>query len=181
MRRVVTEVPFTSIEVHLQDFGSDEMNRRSLLLCAGCAVLGHAQADRGVTDTLSRPLFLHGPVNFINWADPHPLLELLHRPGARDALRRWEHVAARSGASAGVTKLLSDAIVPPTEEGARWRVEVPSLARLEVAGVQRPKIGDILDVLGWWRSPFMGTPTIAAEVFLAGGRIYELPPVGSKA
>jgi hypothetical protein len=155
--------------------------RRTLLLCGACAALDGAVARSKPVETLSRPLFLHGPVNVINWAGPQPYLELLHRDGARDALLRWERAAVDPGASAEVRNLISHAIVPPVGDGRRWRVELPSLARLSVAGARRPKIGDVIDVLGFRRSPFMGTPTIAAELLLAGGAIHALPPPGAGA
>lgn len=157
------------------------MKRRTLVLCLGCTAFRGALARPEVADTLSRPMFLHGPVNVISWADPHPHLELFHRAGARDALARWQRMASRPGGSPAIERMVADAIVPPTDEGSRWRVELPALARLSVGDVPRLKVGEILDVLGFWRSPHLGTPTIGAELLLIGDSIQALPPLGSRA
>jgi hypothetical protein len=118
-------------------------------------------------------------VTVIIWADPLPHLELLHRADAHVALARWDHLLAARGEPSALRRLLADAIIPPAVDGGRWRVELPSLARLSAAGVPRPRIGTLCEVLGSWTSPVTGTPTVRAEVLFQDGRVYELPPVGS--
>ncbi|MBC5784066.1 hypothetical protein H8N03_14030 [Ramlibacter sp. USB13] len=155
------------------------MHRRTLLLAGACGACIPALGRAAPAGTLSRPLFLHGPVTIIIWSDPQPHLEMLHRPAARAALRNLERLAARAGAPDEAVRLLAAAIVPPSAGGERWRVELPTLAQLQVADVPRPKIGGTFDVLGTWTSPVTGTPTVTARVLFFEGRAYVLPPATS--
>lgn len=127
---------------------------------------------------LSRPLFLHGRVAVLTWADPRPHLELLQADDARQVLWIWERRGPALGLDAATQSLLARAVVPPVAR-ARWLVALPSLARLSTADVPRPHIGDVISLLGAWRSPVTGTPAVDAQVLLRDGKAWALPPVGS--
>ena len=55
-----------------------------------------------------------------------------------------------------------------------WRVELPSLPKLLEWGVQRPKIGETVGVLGLPGPDVDGTATLQALILFAGGRGYPL-------
>ncbi|TFY99865.1 DUF6152 family protein [Ramlibacter rhizophilus] len=151
------------------------MHRRSLLALAGAACAApRAFANHGwsIYDT-ARPLYIEGPVTTILWADPHPHLELLHRPGyALPADLAHRRMPAQREA-ADLEGMLRAATVPLTPEG-HWRVELPELNRLVAWDVKRPRIDTRLGVLGYPGPPVTGTPTLRAEVLFIGDRAYPL-------
>lgn len=59
----------------------------------------------------------------------------------------------------------------------RWRIELPTLARLSKWDLPRPKIDPLIGVVGHPGPPVTGTPTLQAEVLFIGGRAYPLRSV----
>lgn len=119
------------------------------------------------------PLYLEGPVLNIIWADPHPHLEIAHRPGTalpRDFARRR---IPPQQEPVDVEALLRKATVPVGEDRI-WQVQLPSLARLSAWGVQRPKIDDVIGVLGLRGPPVTNSPTVRAEILFIGDRAYPM-------
>lgn len=119
------------------------------------------------------PLYLEGPVAVISWADPHPYMEVLHRTGTRvpEDLRR--RVYAPTRAPLDLDPLFNRLAVPAGYE-RRWRVDLPSLARLASWGFPRPKVDEVLGVIGHAGPPVTGTPVLQAELVFIGGKGYPV-------
>lgn len=150
------------------------MNRRSLLAALASFPTASALAEHGWEsyDTV-RPLYLEGPVTTIIWADPHAHLEMLHRPSSAvvpaDLRRR---PVPRQKENVDVGALLEIAAAPAVS--GVWRVELPSLARLSKWDVPRPKIKQVVSLLGYLGPQLLDTKTIRAEVFFVDGKAYPL-------
>lgn len=151
------------------------MKRRSLLLAAGALPVAGLRAEHGwEAYDLARPLYLEGEVAVILWSDPHPHLELLHRQDARlphDLLLRR---IPRQRDPIDLVAVLARAVVPPAANDRRWRVDLPTLARLSKWGLPRPKIKQVIGVIGYPGPPVTGTSTLRAEVLFIGDRAYPL-------
>lgn len=149
------------------------MNRRELagiglLLAAGQARAHHAwRPFEGAP-----PLYLEGHVNTLLWNDPHPHLRLVHRPDARlpTDLRNREVLPHKE--TRRMEALIDRAVVPVFERA--WRVELPTLAKLLEWGVQRPKMGNTLGVLGLPGPDVQDTATLQALILFVGKRGYPL-------
>lgn len=148
--------------------------RRSLLVLAASSWAAHAWAHHGwdIYDT-RRPLYVEGLVVTLTWADPHPRLELLHRPEYALARNLAESDVPAQKEALDVKDILRRAVVPTGPE-ARWRVDLPELNRLVAWDLKRPKIGMRLGVLGYAGPPVTGTATMAAEVLFIGERAYPM-------
>lgn len=121
-----------------------------------------------------RPLYLEGRVIKIIWADPHAHMEMLHQPSSAvvpaDLRRR---PVPRQKENVDVGALLEKAAVPAVS-GEIWRVELPSLARLSKWDVPRPKIKQLVSLIGYLGPQLLDTKTIRAEVFFVDGKAYPL-------
>ena len=69
--------------------------------------------------------------------------------------------------------LLSKAVVA-TRSGEVWRVELPTLARLSAWKMPRPKIEQVLGVIGFPGPALAGTPTVRAEFLFIEGRAFPM-------
>lgn len=160
------------------------MQRRSFLLRAAalgglaCPGVPAAIAARWPDGELLEPQFLQGAIASIRWADPVPYLELLQSPLARAALTEWLQLARARQAPAPVLRHLEDAAVPPHAGNGRWRVAFSSLRQLGAAGVDKPRIGQVIAAVGEWRKPEGRTMTVSAQLLLVGGRFHLLDPAG---
>jgi hypothetical protein len=72
-----------------------------------------------------------------------------------------------------VQALLSRARLPVSDD-AIWRVDLPSLARLTIWDLPRPKIGNVLGIVGFAGPPVTGSPTLQAEIIFIGEKGYPL-------
>lgn len=151
------------------------MHRRSLLAALASFPAGAALAEHGWEPFDGvRPIYLEGRVTTIIWADPHAHLEMLHQPGSatlRGHLRRRQMPGGKENAE--FAALLDKAIVP-SESGEIWRVELPSLAKLGKWGVPRPKIKQLISLIGYLGPQLLDTKTVRAEYFVVEGEIYPL-------
>jgi hypothetical protein len=119
------------------------------------------------------PLYLEGEVTTIIWADPSPYLELLHREGAVIPADLTAREIAPHKDLQRVRNLLKRAALPFSED-RRWRVQLPSMPRLQAAGMQRPKIGEVVGVVGFAGPPVSAVQVLQAEVVFTGARGYPL-------
>ncbi len=71
-------------------------------------------------------------------------------------------------------KALLQKAVTPTDGGEHWRVELPSLARLSKWNVPRPKIKQVIGVIGYLGPQLKGTPTIRLEILFIDGKPYPM-------
>lgn len=119
------------------------------------------------------PVYLEGEVTMIIWAEPHPHLELAQRVGAPlpPDLRRRNLLPHRD---AGATAALLGQVALPVSDDRIWRVELPALPQLLRWNVPRPKIGEVLGVVGRPGPPVTGSPTLQAEILYVGARGYPL-------
>lgn len=148
--------------------------RRGFLLALSMSTSAGAWAEHGWQpyDKLP-PLYLEGEVTTIIWADPHPYLELAHKARARLPADLRLRPIPRTRDDARVAQLLAQARVPPAQERL-WRVELPSLAQLSRWGAPRPKINQVISVIGFAGPPLKDTPTISAELMFVGERAFPL-------
>jgi hypothetical protein len=148
--------------------------RRSLLVLAASSWAARAWAHHGwdAYDT-RQPLYIEGPVTTLMWADPHPHLELLHRPGYALPMDLADRDIPAQRAPFDARAVLRRAVVPAGSE-ARWRVDLPELNRLIAWDLARPKIGMRLGVVGYAGPPVTGTPTMVAEILFIGERAYPM-------
>lgn len=121
----------------------------------------------------AQPLYLEGPVAVILWSDPHPHLELLHRPDTRLPADLAQRRMPRQKERFDTAALLREARLPASSE-RRWRVELPSMPRLQAWGMERPKIDQVIGVVGLPGPPVTGTPTLRAEVLFIGDKAYPV-------
>lgn len=117
------------------------------------------------------PVYLVGEVTSIIWADPHPHLELAHRP-ARLPVDLHLRVPPQKE-PVDVAALLRNAAVPVIG-GEIWRVELPTLARLALWNVPRPKIKQVISVLGYPGPQLKDTKTVVAEILFIDGKAYPM-------
>ncbi|MGV3572839.1 MAG: hypothetical protein ACO1PB_19760 [Ramlibacter sp.] len=151
------------------------MHRRTFAIAVAALPFGFARAEHGwEAYDLAVPLYLEGEVTHIIWGDPHPHLELLHRPAQQvPADLRLRQIPAQKQA-VDARRLLAEARVAPRSTGRFWRVELPSLARLQAWDMRRPKVGQVLGVIGFAGPPVTGTPTLRAEILFIGDRAYPM-------
>lgn len=151
------------------------MNRRSLLAALTSFSVAPVLAEHGWEPFEGvRPLYLEGRVTTIIWADPHSHLELLHQPRSLTVpadLR--QRPAPGQKENVDVAALLQKAAVPAVS-GEIWRVELPSLVRLSEWDVPRPKIKQVVSLLGYLGPQLLDTKTIRAEVFFVDGKAYPM-------
>lgn len=150
------------------------MYRRTFVLALAAAAPLTGQAEHFWAPTPGAPpLYLEGAVTMIIWAEPHPHLEILHRAETRipgDLRRRKIPPQKDAGDTAA---LLSRVVVPP-QGGEIWRVDLPTLARITAWGMPRPKIGDVIGVVGLPGPPMADTPTIRAEIIFLAKRAFPM-------
>jgi hypothetical protein len=152
------------------------MKRRQLLLlpCAALLPVLAAHAEHGWKPfTEQPPVYLEGEVTMIIWSDPHPHLELVQREGARvpaDLQRR----ALRPHRDRQRTAELLRRVALPLAGERIWRVELPSLPKITTLGLDRPKIGEVLGVVGFAGPRVTGSPTLQAEIHYTGTTGYPL-------
>lgn len=151
------------------------IDRRKFVFAAATLPTARAYAGHGWEPyDLARPLYLEGEVTSIIWADPHPHLELLHRAGqplpAGFTSRRIPSQRER----VDTARILSATVVAPASAGRFWRVELPTLARLSVWDVRRPRIKDVIGVVGYPGPLVTGTPTLRAEILFIGDKAYPM-------
>lgn len=110
--------------------------------------------------------FVEGKVDVLQWADPQPHLVLSHVPRP---VPKGELAARRIHSSAeplAVRALLDRVLVVPG--AGPWRVHLPVLARLTQWGLQAPKVGQLVGVLGVPIPQVAGMNTVSAQfLFLA--------------
>lgn len=151
------------------------MNRRSLLAALASLPAASALAEHGWEPyEMVRPFFLEGRVTTIIWADPHAYLELLHQPrrsGIPADLRA--RAVPKQKEKVDVAALLDRAVVP-AQSGEIWRVELPSLARLSKWGLPRPKIKQVISVIGYIGPQLQDTKTVRAEILFMDAKAYPL-------
>lgn len=149
------------------------MNRRELGATALLLLPEHARAHHPWRPYEGAPpLYLEGNVNTLLWNDPHPHLRLVHRPAARLPTDLRERAVLPHRDPRRTSELLERAVVPLFERA--WRVELPTLAKLLDWGVQRPKIGDTVGVIGSPGPDVEGTATVHALILFVDGRGYPL-------
>lgn len=151
------------------------MRRRDILgWAAALSGLDRARAEHGWKpyDGVP-PVYLEGPVVVLTWADPHPHLELLHRAETRLPYDLRSRVIPRQKEPRDTAELLALATLPVNADG-RWRVDLPTLARLSIWGVARPRIGEPLGVIGYPGPPVTGTPSLEAALLFVGDKVYPL-------
>lgn len=153
------------------------MQRRHLLMAAPGLALASAglhagQARNTPPGAGEQPLYLEGPVTTLLWA-PQPHLELAQIPNATLPADLARRKIPRQKDPVDVGALLQAARVPGAEDRI-WRVELPPINRLEAWNVPRPKIDQVVSVLGWRVPAVAGTPTLRAEILFIDGRAYPL-------
>lgn len=121
-----------------------------------------------------RPLYLEGEVTTIIWADPHAHLELLHRPSSSGVPPHIRQLSVPKQKENVDVKTLLQKAVSPAEGNEHWRVELPSLARLSKWNVPRPKIQQVIGVIGYLGPQLKGTPTIQIEILFIDGNPYPM-------
>jgi hypothetical protein len=149
------------------------MRRRHLVALPGVLLVPSLQAEHGWKPYEGQPpLYVEGEVATLIWADPHPHLELVQRVGARipPDLRQRKLAPHRA---ADMEALLERAVLPRADDRI-WRVDLPTLARLSIWGVKRPKRGEVLGVIGFAGPPVTGSPTLRSEILFVGDRGYPL-------
>lgn len=62
----------------------------------------------------------------------------------------------------------------PVNAGGRWRVDLPTLARLNAWGIARPRLGESLGVIGYPGPSVTGTPALEAALLFIGDKVYPL-------
>lgn len=164
----------TTLASRRSPFLSNSWTRRGFLLALSMGTSAGAWAEHGWQpyDGLP-PLYLEGEVTTIIWADPHPYLELAHKSDARLPADLRLRPIPRTRNDAQVAQLLQSARVPPARERL-WRVELPSLAQLSRWNAPRPKINQVISVIGFAGPPLKDTPTISAELLFVGQRAFPL-------
>lgn len=110
----------------------------------------------------------------IIWADPHTHLELLHQPRGLSVpadLRRLPVPKQKENVDIGA--LIQKAVVPSVS-GEIWRVELPSLARISKWKVPRPKIKQVVGLIGYLGPQLLDTKTVRVEVLFVNGEAYPM-------
>lgn len=150
------------------------MHRRAFITAAGSTLALPTWANHGWQPyPQAGPLYLEGEVAVILWSDPHPHLELLHRAGSLPPDLARRRIPPQQ-AAVDMAALIKRAALPNDPEQRRWRVELPTLARLSAWDMPRPKIKQVIGVVGL-PGPFVtGTPTLQAEVLFLGDRAYPM-------
>lgn len=151
------------------------MQRRSFFTAlATLSPVPLALAEHGwETYDLAKPLYLEGEVTTIIWADPHSHLELLHRSGVTVPADLLQRPIPKQRENVDTAALLRNARVPPAGREI-WRVELPSLALLSKWDVRRPKIQQVIGVVGYPGPQLLDTPTVRAEILFIGGKAYPM-------
>lgn len=121
-----------------------------------------------------RPLYIEGPVVFLLWAEPQPHLELLHRIGTAVPADLAQRPVPRQKDALDTAALLARAALPLSREDRRWQVNLPGMARLSAWNVPRPRIDEVIAVVGFPGPPATGTPTLRPEILFMGGRAYPM-------
>lgn len=150
------------------------MQRRQLLVLLGASAAPWAKAATEWKPYLGvPPLYIEGEVTTLIWAEPQPYLELLHRNGARipEDLTAREIAPHRDTAR---TRALLERAALPFGEDRRWRVQLPTMPQLMAWGMQRPKIGEVVGVVGFAGPPITSVQALQAEVLFTGVRGYPL-------
>lgn len=152
------------------------MNRRELAGIGLLLVAARVRADHPWRPYEGAPpLYVEGEVNTLLWNDPHPHLRLVHRPPVRLPTDLRERKLLPHRDADRTRELLSRTVVPVFERA--WRVELPTLAKLLLWGVERPMIGERVGVIGWPGPDVQGTSTVQAVVLFVDGQGY---PLGSE-
>jgi hypothetical protein len=151
------------------------MRRRSLLIALAAAPAGFVRAHHGWEPfDPALALYLEGPVTQIIWADPHPHLELLHRPEVMLPGDLRDRAIPPQRETVDTAQLLARARVAPAFSGRFWRVDLPSLARLNKWDVRRPKVEQVIGVIGFAGPETTATPTLRAEILFIGDKAYPM-------
>lgn len=152
------------------------MDRRIFLATLGAMLpVGAARAHHGWEPyDLTRPLYVEGEVTVIMWSDPHPHLELLHRPDAQLPRGLNPRSLPPQKDAVDYARILASARVAPATSSRVWRVDLPTLARLTAWKVARPHIKQVIGVVGYPGPLVTGTPTLAAELLVFDDRLYPM-------
>lgn len=151
------------------------LTRRALLGAAAFSpLLGRAQVGPirpGPWDE-SKPVYLEGEVTVIIWSEPQPHLEIIHDGlgGLPPDLAR--RPVPKQKDPIDIASILSRAVLP-VHRGL-WYVALPTLARLSAWDVPRPRIKQVIGLVGFPGPPVTGTPAVLAEVIFIGGRAYPM-------
>ena len=147
--------------------------RRLLMMLAPTLAWPGAWAEHGWKPYADRPpIYLEGEVTIILWSDPHPHLELLQRRGARVPPELARSVLRHRG-PVDAAQLVGKSVPAPDTERT-WRVELPPLHRIVAWGMDRPKRGEVVGVIGLLGPPVAGTPAMQAEILFTGDKGYPL-------
>ena len=149
------------------------IHRRAFLLALGTAPLSVRAEHAWQPTPGAAPLYLEGAVTTIIWADPHPHLELAHRAEMRIPADLLQRTIPRQRDTVDIGALLSRVVVPP-RGGEIWRVDLPTLARISAWNMPRPKIGDVIGVVGLPGPPMADTPTVRAEIIFLARRAFPM-------
>lgn len=149
------------------------MQRRAFLLVLGAGPLGLRAEHAWQPTPGAPPVYLEGVVTTIIWADPHPHLEMLHRAETRIPAELRKRRIPRQKDPVDIAELLARVVLPPGG-GEVWRVDLPTLARLTKWDLPRPKIGDVIGVVGLQGPPMKDTPTVRAEILFLAKRAFPL-------
>jgi hypothetical protein len=122
----------------------------------------------------TRPLYLAGKAQRVEWRNPHAELQLelpaegLKLPADLAASPLPPQTAPVDGAA------LLKAAQLPTRKDRRWLIELAPLPRLQAWAVSEIKVGDTLAVLGFTFTGEKGDAVLRAEYLFAGGKVYGL-------
>lgn len=150
------------------------MQRRELLVLACGLAVPWARAGLQWQPYPGRPpLYLEGEVTMLTWSEPSPHLQMMHRAEAvLPADLPLREIAPHRDPQR--TRALLGRAVLPSSTDRTWRVLLPSLPTLLAWGVQRPKIGQVVAVVGFAGSRIDGTQALQAEFLFTGARGYPL-------
>lgn len=149
------------------------MQRRAFIVSLGAAPLALRAEHAWQPTPGAPPVYLEGAVTTIIWADPHAHLEMLHRAEARIPAELRQRKIPLTKDQLEIDALLSRVVLPP-HGGEVWRVDLPTLARITAWDMPRPKIGDVIGVIGLPGPPMTGTPTVRAEIVFLAKRAFPM-------
>jgi hypothetical protein len=100
-------------------------------------------------------------------------MEVVQRVGARIPTGLADRVLPPHVGDERSRALLAAAVLPVSDDRI-WRVELPAMPKLVRWDVPRPRIGQVVGVVGLPGPVVTGSPSVDAEILFIGERGYPL-------